>query len=114
MAKREVKSGSERDVQRRVITFLRKRKWFVVNTSGAWRSAKGMAGFPDLVAHWHGTVVYLEIKGFSINALRPAQLKWKRRLSPHRTNNILFYLVNDERYEWFEDQIRRIENDSAI
>ena len=111
---KEAKPGSERDVQRKVITFMRKRGWFVTNTSGAWRAARGMAGFPDLVGHWYGKTVYVECKGFNINNLRPKQKTWKQRLSKHRTNAIQYFLVNDDNYEWFEDQIRRIENDSAI
>jgi len=114
MASRKAKPGSERDVQRRAIIFLRKRKWFVINTSGAWRSARGMAGVTDLICHLQGVTIYIECKGFGVENLRPAQKKFRKRITPYLGLTLIWMLVNDKNYSKFEDQIRRIENDNCF
>lgn len=106
----EVKPGSERDVQRRIITWLRKREWLVINTSGAWRSARGMAGVSDLICIYRGAVVFLEVKGFDKQDLRSQQEKFLDKITPHLDTTLYFNIVNNEnfkRIQWFMKEIER-------
>lgn len=99
MADKEVKPGSERDVQRRAIIWLRKSGWLVINSSGSWRATRGMRGVPDLICHYKGLVVYVEAKGFTNQALRPTQQKFYSRLVPHLSETLGFSIVNDDNFE---------------
>jgi hypothetical protein len=114
MVKREAKPGSERDVQRRIITWLRKNEWLVINTSGAWRSARGMAGVSDLICIYRGVTVFLEVKGYDSLNLRPQQEKFLERITEHIDDTLYFNIVNNEnfkRIQWFMEEIK---NDRLI
>ena len=110
----EVKPGSERDVQRRIITWLRKRGWLVINTSGAWRSARGMSGVSDLICFYHSSVVFLEVKGFDSQDLRPQQEKFLDKITPHLGSTLYFDIINNENFKMVQWMIEEIERDCLI
>lgn len=109
MAKRVVKPTSERYVQRQVILYLRKFGWHTVNTSGAWRAARGMAGFPDVVAFKAGNTLLVECKSVT-GELRPAQKKFHERLKPHVETSphthLAYGIVRAGEFEGFIDRLK--------
>lgn len=88
---KEVKPMSERYVQRQVVLFLRRFGWFVVNTSGSWKSARGMKGFPDLIAFKQGVTLLIECKAFGAG-LRLGQEKFRKKII-HQQGGTLNYCV---------------------
>lgn len=100
MASKKVKPTSERYVQRQVILYLRKFGWHVTNTSGAWRSARGMAGFPDIIAFMKGNTLLVECKS-ATGRLRPAQKKFLERIEPHIDKRLSYNVVRAGEFELF-------------
>ena len=82
---KEVKPTSERYVQRQVVLFLRRFGWFTVNTSGSWKSARGMSGFPDVIAFKNGVTLLVECKATEAK-LRDKQQKFRSKLFDQRCN----------------------------
>lgn len=95
-----VKSTSERYVQRQIILYLRKFGWLVVNTSGAWRSARGMTGFPDIIAFGWGNTLLIECKAKD-GQLRPKQKQFLKKMDPHIGKRISYNVVRAGEFERF-------------
>ena len=104
---REVSKTSERYIQRQVILFLRRFGWFVVNTSGSWKAAPGMKGFPDLVASKTGITLYIECKAKG-GELRPTQEKFLERLSPHCGDSIFHAVAEATYFDEFINTMRTL------
>jgi Holliday junction resolvase len=111
---KEVKPGSERDVQRRIIVWLRKRGWLVINTSGSWRATRGMAGVPDLICIFKSAVVFLEVKGHDKQILRGSQEKFFDKIVEHLGETLYFNVINDEKFERIQWLFKEIENDRTV
>ena len=107
MPKREIKPTSERYVQRQVILYLRKFGWHAINTSGAWRAARGMAGFPDIIAFKTGSTILIECKS-ATGELRPAQEKFKKRLMPCLGYYLSYYIAKAGEFEDFIVWLRAV------
>jgi len=111
---KKAKPGSERDVQRRLITWLRKRGWFVINTSGSWASARGMRGVPDLICIYKGATIFVEIKGYGKDELRESQVKFFNKLGPHMGPTVDYMIVNDKWFEKALEALKEVENDRNL
>lgn len=103
------KPGAEREVQREAITFLRDRGWIVINTSGAWSSARGMRGVPDLICHYDDNTVYVEVKGYDTTQLRKTQERWLERIRSCFGPHLQFKIVNNQNLKEWKKEMEALE-----
>lgn len=94
----------ERYVQRQIVLWLRKLGWLVINSSGAWRSARGMTGFPDLICHFRGFTIYVECKSYGAT-LRDTQLRFLQKLRPHIGTHLEYMSVEAGQFDIFVKKI---------
>lgn len=96
--RREPKPDSERAIQREVVTYLRRKGWFVQITSAAMKNSPGMRGVPDLICHLPDVMMkttltlYVECKRKG-GTLRPSQEKWLEKAKPYFSSNMGFLIA---------------------
>jgi len=104
---KEVKPTSERYVQRQVVLFLRRFGWFTVNTSGSWKSARGMSGFPDVIAFKNGVTLLIECKPEG-GELRQSQVRFRDKIIRQSHDTLVYRIVRAEEFEDFVQAMTNI------